>query len=711
MEKIVKLILLFEFLWGACCWAIEYPGNPHPGPASVQTNGNQVTLQNSVIAFTFEVNGGQIQNAQIDDKTQVGETQVQLNEPFILKIGTIDVRDSNLNISGSAQTSRITGDPNAMRLGERFDSWQAKVTYMAPDSSYQVDWKAILRDGSNYILLETTVEALTANVDLARLTLIDATADSPQTVGSATGSPVVAERYFLGYHYPTAIYSINGSNIIAYWDRANSLISQGDKITMTAAVGIFPQNQRRRSFHYYLNRERMQPYYHFLHYNSWYDVAHSNRAKKFDEAECLDRIQKFGQELKTERGVTLQTYAWDDPWDNISGTATDVWQFDLIRHPNQWQNMKTATETQGATNGAWMSPRGGYGADQTERINTATRNGLPYDTSGGIFKLSDTPYYARYRDVALDMLNNQGVGYFKFDGFTSGQDAERERLFGLILELRSIQPDLFVNTTIGSWASPYFLMYSDSIWRQGGDIGTTGSGTTRQQWINYRDGQTYNNIIQPNPLYPLNSLMLHGIVLASYAHIAGLRTTTAEEFKQEVRSYFATGVNLQELYIGPDNPDTGDPIMTEELWDILAEAAQWAKSNEDVFCDSHWMGGNPNNGDIYGTASWNQDKAILMLRNPSNLAKPITLDPKDIFELPDIATTKVFVMKSPWTEDQNSSPVILRAGTPHQFDLDPFEVLVLQACRGDLDGNCVINLKDFAVFANHWLECMVIPGC
>jgi hypothetical protein len=87
------------------------------------------------------------------------------------------------------------------------------------------------------------------------------------------------------------------------------------------------------------------------------------------------------------------------------------------------------------------------------------------------------------------------------------------------------------------------------------------------------------------------------------------------------------------------------------------------------------------------------------------------LDPKDIFELPDIATTKVFVMKSPWTEDQNSSPVILRAGTPHQFDLDPFEVLVLQACRGDLDGNCVINLKDFAVFANHWLECMVIPGC
>jgi hypothetical protein len=507
----------------------------------------------------------------------------------------------------------------------------------------------------------------------------------------------------LGFHYPTAIYTINGSNVRSYWNRTHSLIAQGDKMTMSAVIGMVPPNQLKRGFSYYLNRERITPYRTFLHYNSWYDIAHSDRSKKFTEAECLDRIQKYGQELTSERGVALKTYAWDDPWDNMSGTATDVWQFDPVRHPNEWLTMKSAAAAQGASMGAWMSPRGGYGGFLGIRINTATSNGLPYNTSGGTFKLSDSPYFTRYRDVAMDMVNNQGVNYYKFDGFTAGQDAERERLFNLIDELRVIKPELFINTTVGSWASPYFLMYSDSIWRQGGDIGTTGSGTTRQQWITYRDGQAYNNIVQPSPLFPINSLMLHGIVLARYAHIAGLRTTTPEEFKQEVRSYFSYGVNLQELYIGPDDPDSGTPIMTEELWDILAEGALWAQANEDVMSDSHWIGGNPNSGDIYGTASWIRKKALMMLRNPSSSAQSITLDPKDIFVLPDSETVRQFVMKSPWAEDAADAPVVLMAGKPHQFDLAPFEVLVLQSRRGDMTGDNFVDLHDFAELSSYWL--------
>lgn len=57
------------------------------------------------------------------------------------------------------------------------------------------------------------------------------------------------------------------------------------------------------------------------------------------------------------------------------------------------------------------------------------------------------------------------------------------------------------------------------------------------------------------------------VYLARYAHIPGLRTTTVEDFKDEIRSFFATGVNLQELYVGSDDPDTGESIMTDELPD------------------------------------------------------------------------------------------------------------------------------------------------
>lgn len=173
-----KLFLFIGLIAVNCASAIDYPGEPQPGTSTAQINGNQITRQNQVIAFSFEVNSGQIQNAQVNDKTRIGETPVQLNEPFILKIGATEVRDSDLNISGSAQTAQVTGNPNARKLGNRFDSRQASVTYLASDSSYKVIWKAILRDGSNYVLLETTVEALTADVDLTRLTLFNGTAAS-----------------------------------------------------------------------------------------------------------------------------------------------------------------------------------------------------------------------------------------------------------------------------------------------------------------------------------------------------------------------------------------------------------------------------------------------------------------------------------------------------------------------------------------------------
>jgi hypothetical protein len=68
--------------------------------------------------------------------------------------------------------------------------------------------------------------------------------------------------------------------------------------------------------------------------------------------------------------------------------------------------------------------------------------------------------------------------------------------------------------------------------------------------------------------------MVMGPVLAPYVHHKGFDTATLQEWKNEVRSYFGLGVNLQELYIGPTNPDTGKPLMTDELWDIVAEGAR-----------------------------------------------------------------------------------------------------------------------------------------
>ena len=205
-----------------------------------------------------------------------------------------------------------------------------------------------------------------------------------------------------------------------------------------------------------------------------------------------------------------------------------------------------------------------------------------------------------------------------------------------------------------------------------------GVGPVRQQSLTYRDWTTYMNVVFKSPLFPISSVMVMGPVLAPYVHHQGFDTATVKEWKHEVRSYFGIGVNLQELYIAPDNPDTGKALMTDELWDIVAEGARWARANEDVLVDAHWVGGDPGYGRIYGVASWSPTKATLMLRNPSDQSQSIDIEPGKVFELPAYVKDRTFILKNPWADEADKPAVTLTAGKSHTFMLEPFEVLVLE---------------------------------
>ena len=93
-------------------------------------------------------------------------------------------------------------------------------------------------------------------------------------------------------------------------------------------------------------------------------------------------------------------------------------------------------------------------------------------------------------------------------------------------------------------------------------------GTWRQRWITYRDGQTYENVVLRGPLYPINSLMLHGIIYAQYAEHLG--DDPGNDFASDVQAYFGTGTQLQEMYVTPS-------LLTAKNWDDLAEGAKWAR--------------------------------------------------------------------------------------------------------------------------------------
>jgi hypothetical protein len=277
------------------------------------------------------------------------------------------------------------------------------------------------------------------------------------------------------------------------------------------------------------------------------------------------------------------------------------------------------------------------------------------------------------------------VNQFKFDGTGNASqvfpgslfDSDFSAAIHLIDRLRRQDPGIFINLTTGTQPSPFWLRYADSIWRGGDDYNFDGVGSLRQKWITYRDEQTYHHVVEGGPLFPLNSLMLHGILYADKVHYTDLPRLAPSDadldpdFVDEVHSYFGSGTQLQELYVTPR-------LLTAKDWDALAEAARWSRKNAAVLRDTHWIGGDPAKLQAYGWASWTPERAIVVLRNPSDRDQEFGLDAGQAFELPPHAP-RSYIAHSPWAADKSSAPLKLHAGETLRIRLKPFQVLTLEA--------------------------------
>ena len=273
----------------------------------------------------------------------------------------------------------------------------------------------------------------------------------------------------------------------------------------------------------------------------------------------------------------------------------------------------------------------------------------------------------------MSLIKEQGVTHFKFDGtgnadkliegsrFTSDFDAA----IHLIADARAANPKVFINLTTGTTASPAWLFFADSIWRGGDDINFYGPGSRVQQWITYRDAETYRSIVKNGPLFPLNSLMLHGLVYAKQAK--HLDRQSPQDFADQAWSYFATGTQLQELYLTPE-------LLSGQNWDLLAKAALWSQQNQAVLFDSHWIGGDPTLLAVYGWAAWSPSRAFITLRNPSSQPQTFLLEPQRQLEIPAGEATRFTVQ--PRYGSNASVPATLDA--PSLITLAPQELITLE---------------------------------
>lgn len=437
-------------------------------------------------------------------------------------------------------------------------------------------------------------------------------------------------------HLPSPAYT----PIQGVWQR-NTTLAAGKTWKVSAVVGLIAEGQARRSFLAYSERERAVPWRPYPVYISWYELnINRNNDKDYTGnmtvGQCTDVVNQWKTHLYTNHKSNVKAFVWDDGWDQYG-----TWTFNK-NFPNGFQEPNETAVAMNSGIGAWLGPVGGYG--QSGNYRRAYWNG-----KGGM-QLSNPDYYKVFLDACSNMIDSYDFRFFKFDGISAqfsatGPDAgttgieNAEAIIDIERKIREKKADIFLNTTVGTWASPFWFQFTDAVWRQENDYGEIGNqGTSREKWITYRDRLVYQNFVQNSPLCPINTLMTHGFILSEFG---GSQDRNYNGIVRELRCAFACGSGMVELY---NDYKLMNSINGGKLWKELADCIAWQEENADVLPDIHWVGGNPWDGskaNVYGWASWNGKKATLALRNPSTSRQTYSTTLREALDIPAYVNTTI----------------------------------------------------------------------
>lgn len=571
--------------------------------------------------------------------------------------------------AGMARVEALTSNPNAVRRAERECGKAIVLPLMIPEFDIRGDLRMELREKSHYARVFISLSPASRVPLPADLLWWELPQEKVTPAGIVDGSPLLGGEFFLFCEHPMA-QSLDHHGRLRQVTPLFSLPEEVPALNRSAAIGILTAGQKRRGFQAYVEMERPRPYAVFVNYNSWWDIAWGDR--KMNEAQCLDVIRLFGEELIRKRKGTIDAFVFDDGWDD----NRTLWQFHS-GFPNGFTPLRELARGYDSGIGTWLSPFGGYGQARKERLAYGEKEGFEINDRG--FSLAGPRYYARFRDVCMRMLKEYDIRYFKFDGIAEGSEVKgASRRFGpdieallyLAQQLRAEKPSVFLSMTTGTWPSPAWLFFGDSVWRGGHDWAAHGEGPVRQQWITYRDMEVYRRIVRRAPLYPLNSLMTVTVCFGQLG--TALRMgREPEDLIDEIWMAASSGTQNFELYLTPG-------LMTETTWNALADALHWVRENQPVLVDVHWYGGDPGLGEVYGYAAWTAQKGILALRNPAGRPQEFSLRLDQAWELPPDRVNEPWQIHVRYCSRPVELPTVCRGDQPVKLSLPPFTVVVIE---------------------------------
>ena len=635
---------------GSWAQAVIFPQKKQPGVAKITQKSNSYQLANKVLKASFINTGGKL---YFNGCSELGlQPSTELFKVLLGDGKTITASEMKLE---DVKMVTLAENPSAATASLRYAGKALEARFAYEELS--IVWRAVLRNGSHYLRTEMDIQAakdlpMKGIVAMNYLVAKNSAYTAPEVVGNTRGAILASNHIFAGLETPMGLNSCkdegNATHIEGLW-RRNTTLKAGKTWNISSVVGLVAPNQLRRSFLAYSERERAVAWRPYPVYISWYELnIDRNNAQapsykgNMTVEQCADVVSHWKTHFYDKYQMAPKAFVWDDGWDQYG-----TWTFNP-NFPNGFDEPANEAKKMGTGIGAWLGPVGGYGQSGEYR--------RAYWRSKGGMQLSNEDYYNFFIRCCTNMIDRYDFRFFKFDGISAQASAigpdegtrgeeNAEAIISIERAVRQKRPDIFLNTTVGTWASPFWFHFTDAVWRQEGDYGEAGDqGTDRERWITYRDRLVYQNFIQRSPVCPINTLMTHGFILSRWGAVS--KNMDYDGIVREMRCAFACGSGMVELY---NDYKLMDEIKDNQgnagaLWKDLAECIKWQQEQADVLPDAHWVGGNPWDGkkaNVYGWAAWNGKKSVLTLRNPSTSAQTFTTTLREALDIPAYVRGKI----------------------------------------------------------------------
>jgi len=466
---------------------------------------------------------------------------------------------------------------------------------------------------------------------LDRINVEDFEFSNPNFSHGEFGQPLFNNDIFLAVEYPAVENCINGNKVkIGYI--VGEKISKNKIISYPSVIGVSPSAIKlEQIFMSYVDSIKVKGTRTFLLYNSWYDLRNPAIADSpesiMNEKNVLARIESFKKYMVEKHNIRLDAFVLDDGWDNYNS----IWEIDTRHLPNKFTPFLNPLKEMNTSLGIWASPFCGY-SNRDIRVKWGSEHS--YEKTGDFLCFAGKNYKAQFEKKMVEYTKEFNMGYFKWDGFLlacnepdhghlPGVYSRKELIstyIHMMQSVRKINPDIFINITVGSWLSPWWLQYADCLWMQGEDYAyaeDVPSMNPRDKAITYRDAVLWDNFQNQKLLFPMSSMMTHGIIKGRLNFLGG-KNEALDSFTNEVMMYFGRGVMMWELYISPG-------LLSDAEWDAISNSLKWAKANKDVLSRTKMILGNPLKRGPYGYVHLTKEKGIMLLRNPYVDSKEVTI--------------------------------------------------------------------------------------